>query len=367
MKPTNREMGSLLDAVALLHAHPDNVHERILQATREALPAEWYALDSFHPHGYWLNQNWQMPDNSATPGEVESFGRHAHEHPLFKAFVETGLPQPRKTTDFITARQFHRLAIYNEFFRPVGTDRQLLIGLAVSSTLTLVLSLNRKRRDFTERSRLLLTLLGPHLITAYQNAEALKRQQLQSTQLEVALEESGCGAILIDEFGQVRSVTAQARVWLAKYFAAAHGGASDLPEDLTNWLAHQVVSSACRGAYSSPVPPLVVTRGAGRLQVRFLKDHAAGNSLLLMEEDVEISTKDLEALGLTRREAEVLSWIAQGKTNSDISVLCGISERTAHKHLEHIYQKLGVETRTAAARRALTAKKQSLAHVNRPV
>lgn len=355
-------MGSLLDAVSLLHAHPDNVHDRILQATRKALPAEWYALDSFHPQGYWLNQNWQMPDNSATPGDVESFGRHAHEHPLFKAFVETGLPQPRKTTDFITAQQFHRLAIYNEFFRPVGTDRQLLLGLAVSSTLTLVLSLNRKRRDFTERSRLLLTMLRPHLITAYQNAEAFMRQQLQSAHLEVALEESGCGAILIDEFGQVRCVTAQARIWLAKYFAAAHGRASDLPEDLTDWLRHRVGNSACEGKSADPVSPLMVTRAGGCLQVRFLKDHAAGHALLLMEEDVELSTKDLEAMGLTRREAEVLSWVAQGKTNSEVSVLCGISERTAHKHLEHIYQKLGVETRTAAALKALTAKKQRLAH-----
>lgn len=41
-----------------------------------------------------------------------------------------------------------------------------------------------------------------------------------------------------------------------------------------------------------------------------------------------------------------------------IAILCDISERTVHKHLEHVYQKLGVETRTAAARRALTAEKQ---------
>jgi DNA-binding CsgD family transcriptional regulator len=51
---------------------------------------------------------------------------------------------------------------------------------------------------------------------------------------------------------------------------------------------------------------------------------------------------------LTPREAEVLSWLAKGKTNRDIADILGMSPRTVNKHLEHIYEKLGVETRTAA-------------------
>jgi DNA-binding CsgD family transcriptional regulator len=56
-----------------------------------------------------------------------------------------------------------------------------------------------------------------------------------------------------------------------------------------------------------------------------------------------------EALGLTRREAEVLAWVAKGKTNEQIGLILGISVRTVQKHLEHVFSKLGVETRTAAA------------------
>lgn len=59
----------------------------------------------------------------------------------------------------------------------------------------------------------------------------------------------------------------------------------------------------------------------------------------------------LEHLGLTPREAEVLAWVAQGKSNGDIGVILGISPRTVQKHAERIYEKLGVETRTAAAAR----------------
>lgn len=56
---------------------------------------------------------------------------------------------------------------------------------------------------------------------------------------------------------------------------------------------------------------------------------------------------------LTPREEEVLQWVATGKTDGDIAALLAISPRTVNKHLEHIYVKLGVETRTAAVMRAL--------------
>ena len=51
---------------------------------------------------------------------------------------------------------------------------------------------------------------------------------------------------------------------------------------------------------------------------------------------------------LTQREMDVLQWVACGKTNRDVAEILGMSPRTVNKHLEHIYEKLGVETRTAA-------------------
>jgi DNA-binding CsgD family transcriptional regulator len=56
---------------------------------------------------------------------------------------------------------------------------------------------------------------------------------------------------------------------------------------------------------------------------------------------------------LTPREREVLDWVAAGKTNRDIATILGASPRTVEKHLERIYEKLGVETRTAAAMRVV--------------
>ena len=65
------------------------------------------------------------------------------------------------------------------------------------------------------------------------------------------------------------------------------------------------------------------------------------------------SSKPLEALGLTPREAEVLLWIAQGKTNPEIAAILGNTESTVKKHANSLFAKLGLESRNAATVRAL--------------
>jgi DNA-binding CsgD family transcriptional regulator len=65
------------------------------------------------------------------------------------------------------------------------------------------------------------------------------------------------------------------------------------------------------------------------------------------------SPQPLEALGLSPREAEILFWVAQGKTNFEIGTILQISPATAKKHLENIYAKLGTENRASATLRAL--------------
>jgi len=67
------------------------------------------------------------------------------------------------------------------------------------------------------------------------------------------------------------------------------------------------------------------------------------------------SAKPLEALGLTPREAEVLLWIAQGKSNADIGTILDCAENTVKVHTARIFEKLGFENRNAATVRALEA------------
>jgi DNA-binding NarL/FixJ family response regulator len=69
-----------------------------------------------------------------------------------------------------------------------------------------------------------------------------------------------------------------------------------------------------------------------------------------------------EVLGLTPRVAETLLWLAQGKTNGEIATILGNSESTVKKHVFEVFQKLGVETRTAASLRALEVLSSPAAH-----
>lgn len=65
------------------------------------------------------------------------------------------------------------------------------------------------------------------------------------------------------------------------------------------------------------------------------------------------SAKPLESLGITPREAEVMLWVAQGKSNADIAIILGCAENTVKVHLARIFEKLGFENRNAATVRAL--------------
>ena len=80
--------------------------------------------------------------------------------------------------------------------------------------------------------------------------------------------------------------------------------------------------------------------------------------MAVLEKPTLFDPQSLKSMGLTQRETEVLSWVAEGKSNIDVGLILGIHSVTVKKHLEHIFQKMGVETRTAAVAFALRATRQ---------
>lgn len=92
----------------------------------------------------------------------------------------------------------------------------------------------------------------------------------------------------------------------------------------------------------------------GRERLEFLRVRLG---LLQIQRHADLPDPSVLAqrLNLTPREAETLYWVILGKTNREIGAILNISPRTVNKHLEHIFMKLGVETRTAAASKALGA------------
>jgi DNA-binding NarL/FixJ family response regulator len=135
--------------------------------------------------------------------------------------------------------------------------------------------------------------------------------------------------------------------------------------------AETVISRVVPGwSRDQPLPPEVrgpverlLKRGSAGASVRLAQDSPEGMLELVLvaryrENEVLIRLNELDprknverlaaSLGLTLREAEVLLWGSYGKSSGDISDVLEISPRTVQKHLEHVYEKLGVETRSAA-------------------
>jgi len=161
------------------------------------------------------------------------------------------------------------------------------------------------------------------------------------------------GAIVVEITGEVQFITQRAEELLSQYFLRRIP--YSLPESLQHWLKDQMARLTFNGADPSPCLPLHIQQAGRQLIVRLIPDPINQQYLLLLEEKElqAFSISALESLGLTKREAEVLFWIAKDKSNAGIAKVLGCSEGTVRKHLEHLYGKLNVQTRTAAVMVAL--------------
>jgi DNA-binding CsgD family transcriptional regulator len=130
--------------------------------------------------------------------------------------------------------------------------------------------------------------------------------------------------------------------------------ADRLPDCFAEWYRRQLTLVAQETLLPSPRDPLIVEKNGGQLTVQLIPDHFRDEHLLLLNEKRQDSSwSALGEYGLTPRESEVLAWVAKGKTNAEVGAILQLSGRTVQKHLEHIYDKLGVESRTTATVRAL--------------
>ena len=161
------------------------------------------------------------------------------------------------------------------------------------------------------------------------------------------------GAIVVEITGEVQFITQRAEELLSQYFLPRIP--YSLPESLQHWFKDQMARLTFKGADPSPCLPLHIQQAGRQLIVRLIPDPINQQYILLLEEKElqAFSISALESLGLTKREAEVLFWIAKDKSNAGIAKVLGCSEGTVRKHLEHLYGKLNVQTRTAAVMVAL--------------
>ncbi|HEV2283843.1 MAG TPA: LuxR C-terminal-related transcriptional regulator [bacterium] len=279
-----------------------------------------------------------------------AFLQHMRDHPLISHYQETGDGRALRISDVLPQRRFRRLALYNEFYRPLRTEYQIAVTVPAPAPLVVGIALSRGGKDFSGRERRLLDLLRPHLIQAYRNAEQVTRMREEHAAARRALDQLRSGVVVLTRDGRIRLVNPAAVRMLTGCYGRPLRHGDRLPEELERWVRHH---AAAGEAPETPRAPLVIERGEHDLIVR--RAGGGDDRLLILEEQTRaLSHRGILPLGLTRREADVMMWVVRGKTNAEIAAVLGTSPYTVIKHLQHVFAKLDVRTRTAAAARVLT-------------
>jgi DNA-binding response OmpR family regulator/DNA-binding CsgD family transcriptional regulator len=157
--------------------------------------------------------------------------------------------------------------------------------------------------------------------------------------------------------GRLLWQTPLARQLLETYFGTS---APETPAPILQWLRRHLADAERQ----IEPPRLSAELGARRLSIRLHQQTGDDDWLIVMREvsDAAIIESMSLAFKLTAREAEVLYWVMKGKINRDIADILGASPATVKKHLERIFAKLGVETRTSAAGMAMNRIRQLHPH-----
>jgi DNA-binding CsgD family transcriptional regulator len=248
------------------------------------------------------------------------------EHPLCLRQQE-GHFEAMKLSDFLTQRELHRTWLYENWFHPLGVEHELEVGIPSPLWHTKTFLFDRAGGpDFTERDRLVLDLLQRHLTKLWYAAKTRRLLSSALAELNRVDDHGDRGVILLGLGDEVSFTSPPAERQLREFFPTSRRGR--LPALLADWLE------------SDGATPLIRRRGTRRLTVR-----RADGALLLEERHDQIE--------LTAREREVLGLVALGKTNDEIARRLCLAPSTVRKHLENVYAKLGVSTRTAAVARVL--------------
>ncbi|MEG4319932.1 MULTISPECIES: helix-turn-helix transcriptional regulator [unclassified Microcoleus] len=190
-----------------------------------------------------------------------------------------------------------------------------------------------------------------HQIQAEENNPGFSKIYQILTQFQQMFDRLGAIVLAVD--GQVHFIAQRAEQLLSQYFSSR--APHSLPERLQHWFKQQISRLKFNDNVPSRCLPLHVQQAGKQLSIRLIPEPIGEQYLLLLEEKElqRFSISGLELLGLTKREAEVLFWVSQDKSNAQIAKVIGCTEGTVRKHLEHLHCKLGVQTRTAAVMVAL--------------
>jgi DNA-binding CsgD family transcriptional regulator len=340
-QPSASDYELLLQFVGELHAFRDKALMRtwLLDKALPALvPSDWLSYNEVDLLEPQKTLAILKPDSQSFFETLfPRFQQLAHQHPLVVRQLQSENFPVHKISDFLTQEAYHELDLYRDVYRPMGVEFQIAATIRLSPSLVTAFALARHERDYSEQDRAILELLRPHLVVAFNNLSLHATREIRLRDSEIALSELSSATLVVNSRGRILYHTGPCRQWV---------GVTDpgrLPEQLLHWMKRTVAAGNRE--------PLSWKSDSGEIEIRAVPTSSPERHLLVLskKEPRPIGSRSPAAEALSRRQFEVARWIREGKTNADIARILGISPRTVQKHVEHIFEKLGVETRVAVA------------------
>jgi DNA-binding CsgD family transcriptional regulator len=257
----------------------------------------------------------------------------------------------------MNVRSFRNSALHADYYRRIGINYVMALPLRIDSANVISIVFNRGQSDFRDGERGLLDAVRQPLAAIYRNLVVCEEASIGLKRISRLAADGAWQMMRVTMAGHILDASPATLRLLSRFFPEyGSDRQSNLPAKLFAWFARSRNWGLERPAISHG-QQFSLSHLGSRLSVHFVPDpdDLSTGYLLMKAERLDVSAADLARLPITDREREVLALVASGKTNSEIAEVLTISARTVQKHLEHIFQKLGVETRMAAAIRALAA------------
>ncbi len=259
---------------------------------------------------------------------------------------------------------------YNDFLKPQKIHHKLIINLAAEQEMygRIVLMRSQKAGRYTQKEIQLAKAVSPYLAHALAHSELRKRVELKGNILKYIEKQSSVGMILLDERLQIIYINQKADEILGAFTGAAAGGSGSgrIPTLLLrDCLEIQAGLKVSPSGYMA-IPRKRTVKGINHTRYitnskAFEQDPGSGHSLLFMisiEElppPMDVNPQHLiDSYHLSKREIDVAGLLFSGLKNAQIADKLFISEITVKKHLQHIYDKVGVNNRTSLINKILT-------------
>jgi DNA-binding CsgD family transcriptional regulator len=342
-KLDSRSSRTLLSALEILNSDhdPKTLPKRAVDAAALIVKADWLTFDFFSGVDKYENTAWSNSPTLLSPVTLEPFGRYLHQHPIVNIALSNQNGAALKITDATSQKNFEKTDLYNEFYRKLSIDRQMGLAVLSEGDLTMTYAFARKGKDFTDKEKAIASVAAPHFMNAIRNGFNFQR-------MNRALAGGGLGVIAMNRSGKAKFISEFAKELISRYFPNDTIIDGEIPESLKVWF--RITSAQLKsGDLLLPESPLRMETDGGVLTLRLLESRSNYEELILLEERRELDLHSLLHLPVTKREAFFFFCIIKVKSDPEIAMLLGISVRTVQKHLEHLFTKLGVESRFSAA------------------